>query len=111
MPGVPRARVSQMRKGRISAKSLWVDEHHVNRVEARRAHVGLCGHGCSVGDVLRRHGAPGFIADGRDRQRRLGRTEKRKIGARVRGAAREGERWGRGVYDARGQLKSSTKRE
>jgi hypothetical protein len=79
MPGVPRARVSQMRRGRISAKSLWDDEHLVDRVEARRAHVGLCEHDCGVGDVLRRvHGAPTFNADGCDGQRRLGRTEERK---------------------------------
>jgi hypothetical protein len=79
MPGVPRARVSQMRRGRISAKSLWVAEHLVDRVEARRARVGLWMHDCGVGDVPRRgHGAPTFSADGRDRQRRLGRTEERK---------------------------------
>jgi hypothetical protein len=67
MPGVPRARVSQMRRGRISVKSLRVGEHLVDRVKARRARAGLCEHDCGVGDVFRRgHGAPTFSADGRD---------------------------------------------
>jgi hypothetical protein len=110
MPGVPRARVSQMRRGRVSAVSLWGDEHLVDRVEARRARVGLCEQDCGVSDVLRRvHGAPIFHVNGCHQQGRLGRAEERWSAFVVASAERHvrggGCAGGRG--DVRGLRKSS----
>jgi hypothetical protein len=74
MPGVPRARVSQMRRGRVSVKSLWVDEHLVDRVEARCVHA-LCARMTAAsatsagGSAARRSSTPTSMTDGRAKAR------------------------------------------